>query len=54
MVLDGRLCIAVITVDPCFGILIFRRHWLTLDGTLDLAELRLHVGHAFTANRTTV
>lgn len=54
MVLDQRLCITVVAINPSLCILKLGRHWLTFNGTLKVPELHFHVDYATAADGTTV
>lgn len=54
MKLDRAFLVAVVTVDPGFGVLEFGRHGLALDGTLQMPELHFHVDNTPTADGATI
>lgn len=54
VVLDRSLSTAVVAVDPGVGVLELRRHGLTFDGAVEVAELHFHVHDAAAADRTAV
>lgn len=54
MVLDRSLSTAVVAIDPGVGVLELRRHGLTFDGAVEVAELHFHVDDAAAADRTAV
>ncbi len=54
MVLDRRLCAAVVTIYPNFGVLEFWWHRLCLNRSLQVSELPLHIDNTSAADRTFV
>ena len=54
MVLDRRLCAAVIAHHQCFRVFELRRHRLAVDVSLQLSERHLHIRKTLIADRTTI
>ena len=54
MVLDRRLCAAVIAIYPSLGVLEFWWHRLCFNRSLQVSELPLHVDNTSAADRTFV
>ena len=54
VVLDRRLCAAIIAIYPSLGVLEFWRHRLDFNSSLQVSELPLHIDNASAADRTFV
>ena len=54
MILDKRLCAAIITIYPSLGVLKFWRHRLGFNCSFQVSELPLHVDNTPAADRTFV
>lgn len=51
MVFDCALCITIVAVDHCLGILKLWWHRLAINSAVEIAELCFHVDNTFAANR---
>lgn len=54
MILDGRLCTAIVAIHEGFGVLEFWRHGLRFNGSFQVSELPFHVDYTPAADRTPV
>lgn len=54
MIRHCRFCTAVIAIDQCLCVLELSWHRLAFNSAIQVPKLRLHVGYAFTAYRTTI